>query len=81
MSTRGSALDRAIKFFEESTLREARAAYHIVSEVMQQRLSDAQAKATGQIALLDKPRRTRRKRQQATEGTGAATEAGTAAAV
>ena len=38
MATRGSALSRAVGFFRSASLDEARAAFIIVNEVMQERL-------------------------------------------
>lgn len=42
MAGKGSRLSRAIQFFEEADLREARAAFSIVNEVMQGRLAAMQ---------------------------------------
>lgn len=41
MATRGSALSRSVEFFRSANLDEARVAFQLVKEVMEQRLSKA----------------------------------------
>jgi hypothetical protein len=41
MASRGSALDRAIRYFEEASLREVRVAFQIVKETVETRLDAA----------------------------------------
>ena len=60
MASRGSALSRAIAFFRTANLDEARVAFQLASEVMDERLSDAR---TPEPAA--KVRRTRKPRTQA----------------
>jgi hypothetical protein len=56
MATRGSALDRAIRYFEEASLREVRVAFQIVKEVVETRLAGAQT-------AQEKPKRVRAARK------------------
>lgn len=58
--SRGSALSRAIKFFEEADLREARAAFTIVEEVMDARMKKHEAGVTSQNKAAATPRKKRR---------------------
>ena len=56
MASRGSALSRAIRFFEEGDLREVKVAFHIVHEIVETRLKDAGAKVPVRTLKARKPR-------------------------
>jgi len=60
---RGSALSRAIGFFETGDLREARVAYQLVKEVMEERLASEKASSARQsvAANRSRPNRNRKK--------------------
>jgi len=60
--SRGSALSRAIKFFEEADIREAKAAFSIVHDVMQERMQRVETARKLQNAAASTPRKTRKKR-------------------
>jgi hypothetical protein len=53
---RGSALSRAIGFFETGDLREARVAYQIVKEVMEDRLANEKSSAARQNVAANRSR-------------------------
>jgi hypothetical protein len=59
MATRGSALSRAITFFRTANLDEARVAFQLASEVMDERLTDARTPAP-----VAKVKRTRKAKQK-----------------
>lgn len=62
--SRGSKLQRAVDFFREASIDEARATYTIVQEVMTERLKGVKVSAAGQAKAASTPRKKRRTKAQ-----------------
>ena len=78
MASRGSALTRAIKFFEDGDLREVRVAFQLVKEVVEARLLAAKSSAKSQVTAITTPRKQRRtKAQIAADNAAAASKTNT----
>jgi len=65
---RGSALSRAIGFFETGDLREARVAYQLVKEVMEERLASEKASSARQGVAANRSRPTRNRKAKTSGG-------------
>ena len=59
MASRGSALSRAVKYFEEGDLREVRVAFQLVKETVEARLGQS---AQAKLPFAKKARKARKPR-------------------
>jgi len=71
MAARGSALQRALTYFREAQIDEARVAYQLAEEIMTKRLDDAEKDFAPFKAKASTPRKQRKTR---TPKTGATTD-------
>lgn len=63
MGARGSQLQRAVTYFREAPLDEARVAFQLVKETVEARLAEDKTSAKRQVTAVTAPRKRRTKAQ------------------